>query len=316
MGVLLFCVPPCPWEHWSGEHLPGPCRGRMRRSARLLHPPTRTAPSHWWRPFHRRRGRDRARVAGGLLLGERFQARWRCLLVVVGVMVIARSHGLESSMAEDATDGGLTVLATPPGRSQVTPVHDNCKPASLKQALLMARSCRWCLQPRSGCSTSSTAGHRRRLGKVPQADPRPVRIIIQRASRRRGRVDPDPSSSASPPHPVHTIRVCSAVATTRHYGRDRPARCRRRSGSHLCHRTGTGIPRGPLGSSIHNSVAVLLASIFFKAMTSARSAAHRRHHPGRRATATPRERCTCRISPFARLREAQSRCTYIVDPPF
>lgn len=79
-------------------------------------------------------------VAGGLLLGESVSgaALAGLALVVVGVMVIARSHGSGVSMAEDATDGGLTVLATPPGRSQVTPVHDNCKPASFARPQLMA----------------------------------------------------------------------------------------------------------------------------------------------------------------------------------
>lgn len=79
-------------------------------------------------------------VAGGLLLGEEVPglALTGLALVVVGVMVIARSHGSGVSMSDDTTDGGLTVLATPPGRSQVTPVHDNCKPAAFARPQLMA----------------------------------------------------------------------------------------------------------------------------------------------------------------------------------
>jgi drug/metabolite transporter (DMT)-like permease len=79
-------------------------------------------------------------VAGGLLLGEKVSglALAGLALVVIGVMAIARSHGSGVSMSEADVHGGMTVLATPPGRSQVTPVHDNCKPASFTRPQLAA----------------------------------------------------------------------------------------------------------------------------------------------------------------------------------
>ena len=72
-------------------------------------------------------------VAGGLLLGEQVSrsAFAGLVLVIVGVMVISRSHdGATPTTGLEATGGGLDTLASPPGRSQVTPVHDNCKPSS------------------------------------------------------------------------------------------------------------------------------------------------------------------------------------------
>jgi len=70
-------------------------------------------------------------VAGGLLLGEVVgrAALVGLVMVMVGVMVIARSHARSTSMSPTSTSGGLETLASPPGRSQVTPVHDNCKPS-------------------------------------------------------------------------------------------------------------------------------------------------------------------------------------------
>lgn len=68
-------------------------------------------------------------VAGGLLLGEQVgrPALARLLLVVAGVMIVARSHVAATTAAAHSTTGGVDVVASPPGRSQVTPVHDNCK---------------------------------------------------------------------------------------------------------------------------------------------------------------------------------------------
>lgn len=79
-------------------------------------------------------------VAGGLLLGEKVSgiALAGLALVVIGVMAIARSHGSGVSMGDEDVHGGLTALATPPGRSQVTPVHDNCKPAAFARPQLTA----------------------------------------------------------------------------------------------------------------------------------------------------------------------------------
>lgn len=83
-------------------------------------------------------------VAGGLLLGEQVSrpAFAGLALVIVGVMVISRSHGDTPASDPVSTGGGLDTLASPPGRSQVTPVHDNCKPSSFanpnRAAVLLA----------------------------------------------------------------------------------------------------------------------------------------------------------------------------------
>lgn len=83
-------------------------------------------------------------VAGGLLLGEQVSrpAFAGLALVIVGVMVISRSHGDAPASDPVSTGGGLDTLASPPGRSQVTPVHDNCKPSSFanpnRAAVLLA----------------------------------------------------------------------------------------------------------------------------------------------------------------------------------
>jgi drug/metabolite transporter (DMT)-like permease len=79
-------------------------------------------------------------VAGGLLLGEDVgrPALAGLLLVVVGVMVVARSHVAATSATSHSTTGGVQVLASPPGRSQITPVHDNCKTFSFAHPQRMA----------------------------------------------------------------------------------------------------------------------------------------------------------------------------------
>lgn len=79
-------------------------------------------------------------VVGGLFLGEHISALALIglTLILVGVMVIARSHSTPIKMRAGQTDGGITHFVTPPGRSQVAPIHDNCKPAAFNRPQTMA----------------------------------------------------------------------------------------------------------------------------------------------------------------------------------
>lgn len=79
-------------------------------------------------------------VVGGLFLGEHVtgSALIGLTLVVVGVVVIARSHPTRVKVDNQLTDGGIAHFVTPPGRSQLAPIHDNCKPAGFRRPRAMA----------------------------------------------------------------------------------------------------------------------------------------------------------------------------------
>ncbi len=67
-------------------------------------------------------------VACGLLVGEQVSgaAYVGLVIIAIGVMIVARSHA-GPTVGVNSTGGGFETLVTPPGRSQVTAVHDNCK---------------------------------------------------------------------------------------------------------------------------------------------------------------------------------------------
>lgn len=79
-------------------------------------------------------------VVGGLFLGEHVSglALIGLALILLGVIIIARSHSTPVVMLAEHTDGGITHFVTPPGRSQVAPIHDNCKPAGFRRPQLVA----------------------------------------------------------------------------------------------------------------------------------------------------------------------------------